>query len=126
MRPVGLTGWATPPVRAPLEASTRTNPLAPRAASRHREVEMAMTRFKAQGFSIAQLPNHPAAEWRRSAFHWLHLAANDRRIAVLCAREPTSNFCHVAKQGAIERHHMALANARERHACARSCGHRLL
>jgi hypothetical protein len=83
-----------------------------------------MTRLKAQGFSIEQLTKNPAAAWRRSAFQWLRLAANDRRIA-FCAREAASNFCRIAKQGAIERHRTAVANARERHAWARSCGQRL-
>ena len=81
-----------------------------------------MTRSKAQGFSIEQLTENPAAEWRRSAFQWLRRAANDRRMAAFCAREPASNFCRVAKQGAIERHDMALANARERHSWAGAAG----
>ena len=83
-----------------------------------------MTRFKAQGFSVEQFPDHLAAEWRRSAFQWLRLAANDRRIA-FCAREAASNFCRVANQGAIERHRTAVANARERHAWGQGFGHRL-
>ena len=84
---------------------------------------MIMTRFKAQGFSIHGLRQPPAAEWRRSAVQWLRLAAHDRRIAAFCAREAESNFCRIAKQGAIERHRMAVANARERHAWAYACGH---
>ena len=84
-----------------------------------------MTRFKAQRFAIEQFPERPAVAWRRSAHQWLRLAANDRRIAAFCAREPASNFCRVANQGAIERHRTAVANARERHAWARSCGQRL-
>jgi hypothetical protein len=85
-----------------------------------------VTRFKARGFSIEQLPEHPAAEWRRSAFQWLRLAANDRRMAAFCACEPTSNFCRVAKQGAIECHCTAVANAGECYSGACSSGHKHL
>ena len=52
-----------------------------------------------------------------------YLAASDRQIAAFCAREAESNFCCIAKQCAIERHRMAVVNARERHAWARACGH---
>ena len=90
-----------------------------------RSLEVIMTRFKAQGLSIHELLQSPAAEWRRSAFQWLRPAASDRRIAAFCTREAESNFCRIAKQSAIERHRVALAHARERHAWACACGHRL-
>ena len=64
-------------------------------------LEVSMIRFKAQGFSIDQLRQPAAAEWRRSAFQWLHLAASDRRIAAFCARATESNFCRIAKEGAL-------------------------
>ena len=55
----------------------------------------------------------------------LYLAANVRRIAAFWAREIESNFCRVAKQGAIERHAVAVANACERDIRAHRSGHAL-